>query len=158
MAPEIRRAELGDAAALGELHAEVFLELYPRVLTETTLMELSPTAMSSLWQRFVQRGGQYMQWVAVDDGEIVGFAGTGPGREAGYEAATELYFLVVAPEARRRGVGKALLKRADADYLWVWEENRAARAFYRKQKFYPDSVAREGALFGAPLPEVRMSR
>ncbi|MDM4761566.1 GNAT family N-acetyltransferase [Galbitalea sp. SE-J8] len=154
----IRRAEASDAPTLGLMHAEVFLELYFGVLPESTLAQLSPEAMAALWHRFVSRGERYVQWVAELGGDPVGFVGTGPGREIGYEAGTELYFLVVAPGVRRRGIARALLRQADPDYLWVWEENRAARTFYRKQKFFPDSVARDGSLFGAPLREVRMSR
>ena len=44
------------------------------------------------------------------------------------------------------------------DYLWISEANRETQQFYRKQKFYPDSVRRVGALFGADLPEIRMAR
>lgn len=114
--------------------------------------------MSELWGRFVSRGENYIQYVAELDGVIVGFAGVGPGREPGYELGRELYFLYVAPEFRRLKIGKALLQIADADYLWIAEANRATQTFYRKQKFFPDSVRRVGALFGAELPEVRMAR
>jgi GNAT superfamily N-acetyltransferase len=158
VAPQIRRAELGDAARVGEMHAAAFAELYSAVLPTEVRAQLDAQTMASLWQRFVSRGERYVQWVAVDRGRIVGFAGVGPGRETGYDAANELYFLVVEPAARRKGVGRALLKRADADYVWVWEQNRSAQKFYRKQRFYPDSVARDGKLFETPIPEVRMSR
>lgn len=158
MAPEIRRAELADTPVLGAMHAGVFAELYPGVLSAEVFGQLSPAAMSTLWERFITRGERYLQWVAVENGLIVGFAGIGPGREAGYEHANELYFVVVAPGARRHRIGRELLRAADPDYLWVWEGNRDAQKFYRKLKFFPDSVARQGSLFGAPLPEVRMSR
>jgi len=158
MTAAIRRAELADIDRLGELHAACWAELYPTVLSPEVLSQLNPAVMSGLWSKFVTRGDAYVQWVAVDNDEIVGFAGTGPGREDGYDEALELYFLYVHPAARRSGVGSMLLKVADADYLWVWELNRDARAFYRKKKYFPDSVARAGTLFGVPLPEVRMTR
>jgi GNAT superfamily N-acetyltransferase len=154
---QIRRAELADAERLGVLHSECWAELYPSLLAPSVLSELTPATMTGLWKRFVTRGAAYVQWVAVVGDTIVGFAGTGPGREAGYEHATELYFLYVTPAARRSGAGRALLRQADADYLWTWEANRSTQKFYRKQKFYPDSVARSGTLFGAVLPEIRMS-
>lgn len=154
---QIRRAGLADAERLGALHSQCWTELYPSLLAPSVLSELSPATMTGLWKRFVTRGAEYVQWVAVIDDTVVGFAGTGPGREAGYEHATELYFIYVTPSARRSGVGQALLKQADADYLWIWDTNRASQKFYRKQKFFPDSVARSGTLFGAVLPEIRMS-
>ena len=158
MAPLIRRAEAGDVTRLGELHSAVWAELYPDVLSPAILASLDPTTMAELWGRFISRGDDYVQHVAVVGDEIVGFVGVGPGREPGYELGRELYFIYVAPEHRRGAVGKALLKQADADYLWIAEANRPTQAFYRKQKFYPDSVRRVGALFGAELPEVRMAR
>jgi GNAT superfamily N-acetyltransferase len=158
MTAVVRRAELADVEQLGELHSACWAELYPTVLSPDVLAQLDPDVMAGLWSKFVTRGDAYVQWVAVENDEIIGFAGTGPGREEGYEEALELYFLYVHPSFRRSGVGKMLLKISEADYLWIWELNRDARAFYRKQKFFPDSVARAGALFGAPLPEVRMAR
>lgn len=158
MAPLIRRAEAGDTAALGALHSAVWAELYSDVLSPAILASLDPATMTELWGRFITRGDAYVQFVAEVDGQIVGFAGVGPGREPGYELGRELYFIYVAPEHRRGAIGKALLKQADADYLWIAESNRATQAFYRKQKFFPDSVRRVGALFGADLPEIRMAR
>jgi GNAT superfamily N-acetyltransferase len=158
MASTIRRAQLADAPALGELHSFCWHELYGSILPAPTLAQLTPEMMTTLWQKFVTRGEAYKQWVLEIDGDIVGFAGSGPGRETGYEIATELYFLYVAPAVRLSGWGTALLREADADYLWVGEANQGTRKFYRRQKYYPDSVARQGALFGTAFPEVRMAR
>jgi GNAT superfamily N-acetyltransferase len=157
MSTEIRRAELSDVDEIGELHAFCWVELYAGVLPDTVLNQLSPATMSGLWRKFVSRGGEYAQWVAVADGEVVGFVGIGPGRDPGYELAKELYFIYVAPNHRRTGVGRDLVKQADADYLWIWDANRESQKFYRKLKYFPDSVARNGSLFGSHLPEIRMS-
>ena len=143
---------------LGELHSAVWAELYSDVLSPAVLASLDPATMTELWGRFITRGDAYVQHVAEVDGEIVGFVGVGPGREPGYELGRELYFVYVQPEHRRGSVGKALLKAADADYLWIAESNRATQAFYRKQKYFPDSVRRTGTLFGTELPEMRMAR
>ena len=158
MAVLTRQVASGDIPRLGELHSAVWSELYSDVLSPAVLASLDPATMAELWGRFISRGENYLQYVAEVDGEIVGFAGVGPGREAGYELGRELYFLYVAPPYRRLAIGKALLKIADVDYLWIAETNRATQTFYRKQKFYPDSVRRVGSLFGADLPEIRMAR
>ncbi len=158
MAVTIRPVEAGDLAALGELHSAVWRELYSNVLSSAVLASLDAATMTELWSKFSTRGEAYIQHVAIDAAKIVGFVGVGPGREPGYELGRELYFLVIAPSHRRSGIGSALLKVADADYLWVAEQNRDAQAFYRKRKFYPDSVARVGTLFTANLPEIRMAR
>ena len=153
-----RQVAEGDIPRLGELHSAVWSELYTGVLSAEVLESLDPQTMSALWGRFITRGADYIQHVAEVDGQIVGFVGTGPGREPGYELGRELYFIYVAPEFRRSSVGKVLLRIADADYLWIAEDNRATQAFYRKQKFFPDSVRRVGTLFGAELAEIRMAR
>lgn len=158
MAAVTRPVVPADAPRLGELHSAVWSELYQGVLSPSVLASLDPTTMAGLWERFMTRGADYVQYAAEVNGEVVGFAGVGPGREPGYEAGRELYFLYVAPGHRRSGIGKQLLKTADVDYLWIAEGNRDTQAFYRKQKFYPDSVRRIGTLFGAELPEIRMAR
>jgi ribosomal protein S18 acetylase RimI-like enzyme len=158
MAVTIRKVEPGDLPRLGALHSAVWSELYSNVLSPAVLASLDPATMTELWGKFSTRGDDYVQHVAVDGDAIVGFVGVGPGREPGYELGRELYFLVVDPARRRSGIGKVLLKTADADYLWVAEQNRTAQAFYRKQKYFPDSIAREGLLFTTSLPEIRMAR
>jgi len=155
----IRRAELNDAEQLGILHSRVWSELYERVLPADILHQLSPAAMGALWQRFVTRGGDYVQHVAVSEGEIVGFVGFGPGRDDGFAEQREVYFLYVLPEFQRSGIGSELLKAdADAAYLWIWERNRPAHRFYRRNGFGPDSRRRVGSLFGTELPEIRLAR
>lgn len=157
-APLIRRAEAKDVTRLGELHSAVWGELYSAVLPPATIESLNPATMAELWGRFIIRGEDYVQHVAEIDGEIVGFVGVGPGRDPGYELGRELYFIVVDPQHRRAKVGSALLKQAKADFLWIAEDNRATQAFYKKHRFFPDSVRRVGTLFGAELPEIRMAR
>ena len=99
-------------------------------------------------------GGRF---VAEVEGTVVGFAGIGPGREPGYEEATELYFIYVHPLARRSGIGERLLRTADPHYTWIWSSNRDAQVFYKKAKFFPDSVAREGSIFGTAIEELRFA-
>jgi GNAT superfamily N-acetyltransferase len=159
MTTVIRRAELDDAARLGQLHSQCWAELYSGALPPDVLAELSPPVMAQLWERFVTRGDEYVQYVAEVDGAILGFAGFGPGREEGFAELREVYFVYVAPEAKRSGLGSQLLAaEADASYLWVWERNRAAQKFYRRNRFGPDSRRRVGSLFGTALPEIRMAR
>ena len=157
MAAEIRRATLDDVERLGAMHSACWHELYSGILAPSVLAELSPAIMANYWVKFVSRGGAYEQYVAVVDGEIVAFAGIGPGREPGYEEAVELYFIYVLPQFRRQKIGRQFIKELDPHYTWLWSGNRDAQTFYKKAKGYPDSVARDGALFGAPVEELRIS-
>jgi GNAT superfamily N-acetyltransferase len=155
----IRRAELSDAERLGQLHSQCWAELYTGVLPDTVLEELSAGVMGHLWQRFVQRGEGYDQYVAEHDGIVVGFVGYGPGRDEGFTDQREIYFIYVHPDFQRAGIGSQLLQAdPDASYLWISERNRSAHKFYRRNGLGPDSRRRIGTLFGTDLPEIRLSR
>jgi GNAT superfamily N-acetyltransferase len=154
----IRRATLADAPALGAIHSASWAELYPKALPPEVIAQLNPGYMEHLWTKFTTRGGDYKQWVAEVDGEIVGFVGSGPGREAGQQDETELYFLYVLPAHRKSGLGKALVAEADPTYLWVWEDFKGTRKFYAAQGFVSEIVrvtrgmgprSRVGVLFGS---------
>ncbi|MCS6998336.1 MAG: GNAT family N-acetyltransferase [Aquificaceae bacterium] len=85
-------------------------------------------------------------WLAEEEGRVVGFLASDGNwfskREGKVVGA--IHELVVLPEYRRRGIGKALVEKAleyfkdrnlDRAELWVGDENRAAFDFYRKLGF-----------------------
>lgn len=96
---------------------------------------------------------------------------TGGGRVAGFVALSaaadeaEIHHLAVAPEYRRRGVGRALLTRAAAEaarrgarrlFLDVRARNRAARAMYRRAGFV--EAGRRSGYYRAPPDDAVLCR
>jgi GNAT superfamily N-acetyltransferase len=130
----IRRAEPGDADALARLGRAL------------NVQQGDPS--EHFTADAVRRDGfgetpKFEAWLADDDGEIVGYAMVLPAAyETGFaKAGVYLQDLFVAPEARRRGIGRALLAAVAADtrrrgleFVWwgsrTW--NTDAHAFFRK--------------------------
>jgi GNAT superfamily N-acetyltransferase len=82
-----------------------------------------------------------VRFVAESEGEVIGTVGAGPSDVTRTAALTALW---VAPAARGRGVGEALVNTVlgwakDADYekvmLWVVEGNSAAESLYERTGF-----------------------
>lgn len=98
--------------------------------------------------------------VAEEEGRVVGYAVFWVvGREA------ELGNLAVHPEARRRGVGRRLIRRVrgearrlgvQAIYLEVRESNEAARALYQAEEFR--NVGRRRGYYRSPSEDALVLR
>lgn len=142
----IRRAVRDDLAAMARIERESFSDPW----SEETLA----TALFS---------DRMMVLVADEGGEAVG---DGAARLVGYVVAlvvapdAEIADLAVAPDARRRGVGRALLARALDDltestvqwvHLEVRESNRAARTLYEAAGFR--AVGRRRGYYRQPVED-----
>ena len=105
----------------------------------------------------------------VEPGTAV--SGDGAARLLGYVVAlvvgaeAEIADLAVAPEERRRGIGRALLERALAElaaegvrtlYLEVRESNRAARTLYDAHGF--DTIGRRRGYYRQPVEDALVLR
>jgi GNAT superfamily N-acetyltransferase len=100
------------------------------------------------------------RWLAVDDdGELVGFASAGPGRDDDIDLDLELYAIYVRASQYGTGLGHRLIEvaiDAAAAYLWVFEANARARAFYERHGFTADGARKPEPSFLEP--EIRMVR
>jgi GNAT superfamily N-acetyltransferase len=85
-------------------------------------------------------------WLAEDADGLVGFAGSGPGRDNDIHVDLELYALYVRRSRWGTGLGYALLEQRIGDraaYLWVLAGNERAIAFYERQGFRLDGTEDE---------------
>jgi GNAT superfamily N-acetyltransferase len=103
--------------------------------------------------------------VVERDGQVVGFAHTGPSHDADALTDTaEVYAIYLDPEAVGAGLGRALFARAidevrsqgfRAATLWALATNGQARRFYEAAGWRPDGETKTEDLRGFPLVEVR---
>lgn len=132
----IRRAEPGDAAGCARILGDWVRETGWLPLLHTREEDLGfLSALIARAEVFVAEGG-----FLVREGE-------------------DVLALYLAPEARGRGLGKALMERAkegrDRLCLWAFAQNEGALRFYAREGFV--AVERtDGAGNEAGLPDVRM--
>jgi GNAT superfamily N-acetyltransferase len=150
-----------DAESLGRVHAACWHETYDHLLSRATLSQLHPARFTAMWRRFTVQGPGYRQVVAELDGEIVGFAGSGPGRDAGKPTDHELYFIYLLDAFHGTGIGQQLFDAVvdpGPTYLWVAEDNPRAHRFYARNGYLPDGLARDEEILGESIHEVRLVR
>jgi GNAT superfamily N-acetyltransferase len=156
----IRRGTPEDAAAGAALHIACWSEGYAGVVPAEVLAKLTDDleTRTERWRSFLADGPP--RWLAADDdGELVGFASAGPGRDDDIDLNLELYAIYVRASQYGTGLGHRLIETAIADapaYLWVFEANARARAFYERQGFKPDGARKPEPSFREP--EIRMVR
>lgn len=155
----IRPAGPDDAAAGAALHIACWREAYAPFTDPEDLARLTDDLeeRTERWRSYISAGPP---WLAVaDDGELVGFAAAGSGRDDDIDLDLELYAIYVRASQYGAGVGHRLFRMAIGDapaYLWVLEANARARGFYRRQGFEPDGARRIEPEFSKP--EVRLRR
>jgi GNAT superfamily N-acetyltransferase len=163
----IRLATEGDASVLAVLHNQAWQWAYRGQLPDTFLDELSSTLpRREAWRRemLARPPGDERTWVAELGGRVVGFADTGPSRDADdTPGAAELAALYLDPQVVGTGVGRALLYNAMADLwqrgyrvavLWALETNVRARRFYEIAGWRSDGTTKTEQRPNVELREV----
>lgn len=143
--PVVRRATAADAEALAHLHLDVWDD-YTGLMAQSILDDRrdETEARVERWRGIL--AGEHRTIVAEDEEGLVGFASTGPGRDAGTEDELELWALYVRARLWGTGVGHALLTEAigaRAAYLWVLAGNERSIRFYERQGFRLDGTSDE---------------
>jgi GNAT superfamily N-acetyltransferase len=156
----VRRAQAGDAAALGEIHVRTWQAAYEHVFGAERLAGMSAARRAEQWRRWLAEGVD--AWVyEEEDGSVVGFVWIGDSREA--ERVGELFAIYVLPESWGSAAGRELMAVArDAlraayptSILWVLEDNPRARRFYEREGWALDGGRKEDELLGTTVAEVR---
>ncbi|HEX5120623.1 MAG TPA: GNAT family N-acetyltransferase [Pseudonocardiaceae bacterium] len=170
--PLVRPATPADADAMGEIHIRSWQHAYAGLLPDELLAGFSVPNRQRAWRDRLtalagtDRPDRHM-FVAVADGEVVGFTSVGVNRDADADQHTgELYSIYLRPDRQGRGIGRLLNDRglaalaADgyrAATLWVLAGNSHAQGFYQRMGWAADGATKtEPVVEGAvPVTEAR---
>ncbi|MGZ0712483.1 N-acetyltransferase family protein (plasmid) [Coraliomargarita sp. W4R53] len=151
-----------DAEALGRVHATCWHETYDHLISKAALEAVSPRRLAELWTHWAVQGPDFKMVAALVNGEIVGFAGSGPARDKDAPHNHELYFIYLLHAQHGTGLGQKLFDAVIGDdddaYLWVAEDNPRAHRFYQRNGFTLDGATHTEPFLGETLTEVRFTR
>jgi GNAT superfamily N-acetyltransferase len=159
MTIDVRPAVAADARGIAEVHVQGWREAYPHLVPAEALARLSVEQRELRWREILEQPES--TWVAVDDGRVIGFAGSGPGQHAENPRPVELHSIYILASHYGTGAGQRLLDAAIGDapaFLWVASDNPRARAFYERNGFVADGAVDEHSLAGTPVQASRMVR
>jgi len=169
----VRAARPEDAEAMADAHVRGWQTTYRGLVPDATLDGFSVERRTAFWRDRLtaERATDPAEtpartWVVEEAGQVCGLATTGPVRDLpeGLAGAGEVFALYLTPEARGRGLGRALFGHAVDDLrargmtpvvVWVFEGNPVGRRFYEAAGFRVDG-ARQPVDFGTvAIPEIR---
>ncbi|WP_040166740.1 GNAT family N-acetyltransferase [Microbacterium gorillae] len=158
----VRPVRVSDAEALGRVHAKCWHETYDSVISTAVLENISVRRLAELWSGWAEQGPEFVRNAALVDGQIIGFAGSGPARDENPPAERELIFIYLLQEYQGHGIGQRLfdsvVPAGQPCYLWVNEDNPRAHRFYDRNGFTLDGAKQEEPFLGEIVTEVRFSR
>jgi len=161
---EIRRGAYDDAEGIERVRIRGWQVGYRHVFPADRL-----DALELDWSRWAESLREpepgYDCFVAEDDGRVVGFATIGPARDPENRYG-ELWGLYVDPDYWARGIGRALLVRAESELartwdeavLWTLEDNPRTRRFYEAAGWRLDGVTGVFDRLGVKAPIVHYAK
>lgn len=157
---------MADGAAIAAIHVASWKATYPGMVGTQGLRALTPDDRLPMWTRILGEPESPVHvWVAEIDGAVAGFCSIGPARAVA--GAGELFTIYLDPGCAGRGLGHALITRAEQGMikrgftraiLWVLAENTSARTFYERHGWAADGETLDDTIFDHPITEVRYTK
>jgi GNAT superfamily N-acetyltransferase len=161
--PVLRRADVSDAGAIAAFHTAVWREAYRGVVPDTYLDGVDEVQRTARWSTRLRSGARSVVVAAVGT-RLVGVVSVA--RKADREfpdlpptPPLELKSLYLDAAWRGSGLADRLLLAGIGDapaFLWVFDANQRAKAFYRRHSFVPDGAAKVDP--DTMVEEIRMRR
>ena len=136
----IRPAVPADAARIAQVRVEAWRTTYKGMIPDAYLAAMTVEDSTAHWDRILGAAPNTTNvFVAVADGEVVGFAAGLMLEEPKFGIDAELSAVYLVREAQRAGVGRRLVAAvaaaqqahgANGLVVWVIAGNKPARAFY----------------------------
>jgi GNAT superfamily N-acetyltransferase len=161
----VRLATADDADAIGRIQVETWRAAYTGLMPDEAIAMFDIESRRRMWREGLGRTPRpgSATFVVEEGGEVVGFASVGASRDEGAEQEAELYAIYLHPSRWDRGIGRALLQRAEESMrssgfrqaiLWVLEGNERGERFYRAAGWEQDGRKIED-FQGTAVPELR---
>ena len=152
-----------DARRIAEIHVAAWKEAYRGMIPDQLLDGLDVSRREALWRHLAEDASAPV-FVAVQEGQLVGFCHISPTRDKDSSGSAEITAIYLDPVYWRQGLGRQLCSAAavfasEEGYeritLWVLVENLSARRFYEGIGFRVDGTAKTEVLAGIEVNEVR---
>lgn len=166
----VRIAWAADSQAIGSVQARAWMRTYGSVLPQVLLNEIDPDGFAQSWQQAITRppSAKHRVLVALDAGNVVGFAATAPSDDPDAEPGDgEVVAFHVDPSSLGGGHGSRLLA-AVADTLradgfehgrtWVIAGDDDLRRFLESAGWAPDAAHRTLDLIGDGTTTIKQIR
>lgn len=171
MSTHVRAATPDDAPGIAHVHVTSWQRAYRGVLPAVHLDTLSVPLRTEFWATFLADvpARSRLHVAEGPDGDVIGFVGTCPSRDADCDPETtgEVAAVYVLDEHWGDGTGTALLVagveglRADGfteATLWVLADNPRAHGFYEREGWARDGAERREVFADHRVAEVRYWR
>ncbi|GAK09769.1 GNAT family N-acetyltransferase [Geomicrobium sp. JCM 19038] len=110
----IREIKLEDAKQVAHVHVSSWKTTYPGIVPTSFLNRLQVDERATLWESRINAGMEMTYVASNDQNEIIGFISIG--RSKNVQAHAQVYALYLLEDVQRKGIGKALMKRAMEDF------------------------------------------
>jgi len=164
----IRAVTPADIPGLAGIHLRCYREAHRGIIPADYLAKMKASGWQRDWERKFTQGvsGEpafERHFVAEDSrAGIIGFASTGPSRDAQLKYEGEIYDVYVLAEFQGRGVGRSLVaaaveflrrRRMNSMLAWFFEGNDRARDFFGHLGSIPVKLKKDVSIDGKKLVE-----
>ena len=136
---QFRRATLVDPQALGQVQVTSWRSAFRGIASDDYLdHQANVENQVEDWKKILTDDTQLV-FVAENDQHLIGYAWAQREKNPDIEWDSELISMHLLPAFKRQGIGRKLFSTVSTElqkqgcasvYLWVFEDNRSARAFY----------------------------